>query len=850
MARVRLGTALMLTLAACTDSCGGGCTGCVADGYEFGQGGDPSLIQENQDAAAFQITQSFLDFVAPRIPILLKEALRQPTSDVRIDRYGVLRLRIPNQRLFNIGVANAHLRDAEAFLWLDDIEKNLRLSIEAPGTIAVELRALRLGLNFKVKEFAAGADASCPVRGDLGPDGPGPERHAARVDLRAKITARIGDAPVFALDPSVQVDDAIVSAFDLDVRPSRIYCREPECEDCLVEVFGNCVDPVGRCGECRALCGGLTEGLFSLASVLSGIVRPRLNDLLRSTLSEVLEDLTAPLRGTPARAAGQWDPAGLLPGASRGRPVGFQVAAHPGPLSAATGPGTAVLAAPVSMAFEATPAPCVRTPPAKWPAAGPAPTLLGLSGDGRPYHVALRASEAALNQGLAALFQSGAFCIELDTERIRALTDGNFQLTTEALSLLSPALRKVAPPNAPAHISVRAKTQPVLSLNDPADDTDTPLFDLSIERVAVSLYLFVEDRFVRVMEVDAQASIALDVDVFDEHVLRLTLGELRVSDFDQVFNELVPQSDFALLLPAFIDLAVGAVLGDGIRFDANLTRALSSALGIPLGLEILSIERRGDAEDHLVITGAFHPALDAPQPIVLGPPRIAAIQHGAPGSVTLDLPEHTFDRIIARVDGGPWREASQTSDAIVVQDPRLLFPGPHRLQLRPSTRTRTGVRGAQRTETIVEHQTTRNLRLYVVRAHRGTLFLLRSSSPNDSKVLHLEVNFHGASFHQMITVPVAEGTGSHFIPGPHGGGTARALLSGDASESLTFDPVRRRDDVIPSTQAPGCHHKTPPATESRLATLPLLLFTLFAAHLLRVSMRFQPHAQRGSRRDS
>ena len=49
--------------------------------------------------------------------------------------------------------------------------------------------------------------------------------------------------------------------------------NEPECQDCAVEIGGTCLDPGGRCTECRVFCGGLTDGLLSLGGPVGRLSR-------------------------------------------------------------------------------------------------------------------------------------------------------------------------------------------------------------------------------------------------------------------------------------------------------------------------------------------------------------------------------------------------------------------------------------------------------------------------------------------------------------------------------------------------------------------------------------------------
>ncbi|MEO1338546.1 MAG: hypothetical protein AAFV29_23085, partial [Myxococcota bacterium] len=210
-------------------SCGGGtCGGCVDGAYQFPQD-DPArpdaIVQEN--VVRTRITQEFLDFIRPQLPELILAQAGQ--SGGSIDPSGIIRIPVPNVE-FDAGIAVVRVRNAEAQLFLDDLEQRLDLRIIEPDRIALVINRLRVGLDLKLKGAILG-DFSCPITGDLGSN----PKHFAEMTVRAVINPAVGARPDYNLDIDVGVGNIDIDDIGIDILPRSVYCEENECQDCTIE---------------------------------------------------------------------------------------------------------------------------------------------------------------------------------------------------------------------------------------------------------------------------------------------------------------------------------------------------------------------------------------------------------------------------------------------------------------------------------------------------------------------------------------------------------------------------------------------------------------------------------------
>ncbi|MBK8012490.1 MAG: hypothetical protein IPK13_14155 [Deltaproteobacteria bacterium] len=617
--RLRAGVRVLAPLMAL--SCSGGATcGEQADGDSGGYVyPEPETIQ--RDVGRVRITQDFLDFIRPQLSKAIRAALSatgesdgSANSEVTIDDDDVLHLEIPDAELLDIGVAKADLRNAEAYLWMSELADKLELTFEEPSSVRVKFTDLRLGLAFTLKEEALGADSACPVFSELGPDGPGPLPHAALIDVEAFITAGAGPDPDRNLDVRMAVDGIDINDLALEVADSSVYCSEPECQDCALEIGSTCSDPGGRCAECVTFCGAVTDATLTLASTLIDIIAPLIRDFITSTVERVIDQALAGLNATPAKVETQAslaDTAGLSASPAT-HPVGLFVGLEPGDfpvVDRGTGLGMEL---PLAGGATGEASACVPIQDAFVPTRSPLPTLPPTDKAGRPYHLGATLSASFLNQVLWAVEGSGQLCLNLTTRDIFTLTDGSFILNASVLSLLASELTELASNEAPIMVELKPRhagrielgSNEVIGMDSDGNDVLDWMVKLSLEELGIAFHVRIHDRYVRVFEVTTDIFVGLSLQALhDDDRLEISVGEIRIDNFEEDFNELLRGTDFAQILPVIVDLALGAVLNDDIKLNLDLDDALSSVFpGDTFGLRINEIFRDGIEDDHLTMT--------------------------------------------------------------------------------------------------------------------------------------------------------------------------------------------------------------------------------------------------------
>lgn len=701
-------------------SCGGGttcgtdgCGGCTDASYRFPADNPErpdAVVQE--DTVRVRITQEFLDFIRPELPELIRQQAGN-LGGITIDPNGVVRVPLPDQDLFDIGVAEAQLREAEALVYLDDLDSRLAFNLTPPSGAQLIMSNLRVGVNLKLKQNIIGSTSSCPVTGDLGSD----PRHAAEVTVRARLNPGVGPRPDYALDFDLDIDEIDLTDLAVDVLGRSRYCQEPECRDCTVEIFGTCIDPGGRCVECDIFCGGIAQAVASLVSALSDLLRPLLNSILAPVIESLVTDAVDALDGTPVRVETPLDLASLtgLDLLRRSEPIGIFAAARPGRFNVNDRGAGLGMELTLDSGLEAPLADCVETLAPFTPDRGPVPSLSGVDLSGRPYHLGVTFAASFVNQALYAAHRAGTLCLKLTSDDVRSLTGGAFSLNASLLALVASDLNKLADPAAPVIIELKPRNPATVELgtgeqtgvDDMGNETFDWLLKLRMLDVGVAFHVLIEDRYVRVFEVTSDVFAGLNLDVLPDNSLQVALGELRVEDFREEFNELLPNADFAQVLPALLDIALGAFLNQALVFDFDLTRSLSDALGgAPIFLRVNDIFRDGVQQDYVTLSMTFSTttAMSFRQSVrtfaFLHPTEPGLIDRSEQGAearptgivrlVVGDSLPYSAQRNLeyqVRVDDGLWTvwRPARPDGTLVTRNARLQMPGWHRLDVRSRT---------------------------------------------------------------------------------------------------------------------------------------------------------------------
>ncbi|MEL7368851.1 MAG: hypothetical protein AAFN74_08075, partial [Myxococcota bacterium] len=558
-------------------------------------------------------------------------------------------------------------------------------------------------------------DFSCPITGDLGSN----PKHFAEMTVRAVINPAVGARPDYNLDIDVDVGNIDIDDIGIDILPRSVYCEENECQDCTIEIFGTCLDlPTGRCSECDTICGGLANFGALLVNNLTSIITPLLNGAINPVVDNVINSALAQINGTSAKVETPIDVAELsgLPLFRRSKALGLFVAPQPGQLSVndrGFGPGMDLT---FDAGIEAETADCVGPLPPFTASSGPVPNLSGVDSSGQPYHLGFTLSASYLNQALYTAHRAGTLCLKLSTEEVSALTGGAFTLNASLLSLIASDLGKVADPAAPVILEIKPRSPAGLELGTGertgSDDMGNDVFDwllkLGWSDVGVAFHVLIDDRYVRVFEVTTDIFAGFNLTVQPDNTLQAALGELRIEDFTEEFNELVPNADFALVLPTLLDVALGTILEQALVFDLDLTSAVSDALGgVPVFLRINDIFRDGEQQDFLSLSVTFS---DTRQALTRGVQTQARLHPSEPGLVDRSSGEAarptgqvrllvdqgqstgTEDQSTVgddleyqvRVDGGLWSvwRTARADGTLMATDARLHMPGWHQIEVR------------------------------------------------------------------------------------------------------------------------------------------------------------------------
>ncbi|MCC7384435.1 MAG: hypothetical protein IT384_21490, partial [Deltaproteobacteria bacterium] len=702
---------------------GGGCGGCGASGtyrYPLNDPNRPDAVPQSE-AARVRITQAFIDFIQPQLPTIIRSAL---SGGMTVDAQNRVHIPIPDQNdivdvsVAGIGLLGVDLRQAEALLFLDDLQVcqggsrsrcMLLEFVETPASdmgVRLALYELRLGIRLKIDAQVLGSDARCTVYGDAEPNDV-----AAEITLNVLIQPGVGPDPDRNFDVGATVSDVELVDIGIDVAGSGTYCAERNCQDCALEVLGSCLDPGGECNECHLLCGGVLDGVANLASALINLVRPLLNSVLKPIVQNFVNSALGNLNGTPAKMETQISLGDLLPidAFKASNPFGVFIAPEVGKFPVITRMGEKGMEITVTGGAEGELAECIPALDPFFEAKGPVPVLGGLDDRGRPYHVGLTMAQALMNQMLYAIHRSGSLCLKLSSQDVKELTGGGFSLNASILSLLAADLSKVASDAAPVIVQLKPRKPGRVDLGSGTrTGTDTmgnPIYDwllkLELDELGIAFHVLIQDRYVRVFEVTSDINVGLNVNVLPDNKLEAALGELRIDNFQETFNELMPNADFAQILPTLLDVALQALLQNQLTFDVDITTAVSSALGgAPIYMRVNEIKRDGAQEDYLTLTLTFSDQPGAPllrsaetfarladEPELIE--RVDTVAH-ATGRVRLKVGEalgfsdQQALEYQVRVDRGLWKiaRAPQSDGTLRIADPRLLLSGEHEIEVR------------------------------------------------------------------------------------------------------------------------------------------------------------------------
>ncbi len=739
--RVRSPFAFTLALAllgACADG-GAGCDSTMSCGgfYDYPQSSLTNGVTPVDDSVRFRLTQSGLDFLQERLPALLGGLGDVLAPDPLNPAF--LRIELADAIVLNdspriaLGVDSDGQWSEPTVFWLrrapllDELHFEL---FETEDAIGAHIEDLSIGLDGRLYvSIFGGGEAACEVFGTSTAVCP-PEATGGcdsvglltTLSFDVLVTPRIGsgaecDDPslgdCFRLEANVAnvtLGDFDSSSLEIDATEScNVNPGSPDCD-------GECSDTGILDGdgdqECRTTCGA---GDFAVdaAAGIAGALEGSLDSFLDDFINDALGDALADIDGMPAQASSRLDIAALVP-ALGGTPLDLGYLLAPSEQTfdvncitgtdCATAKGmdialrTGVEAAPENVILGAEPPhPCVVplddvgfTALYGTPQFG-APLDVALSGehDGAPYHLGLSVARAGVNQALYAAYNTGVLCLETDSEGVHALTNGAFPLSAGTINTLSGGrLAELTPSSSPAVVTVSPSQPPVASFG--AGDESQGHLVLHWERVRVSFYVLVYERFARVFAVDVDLSVELTA-LYDDvdQILELSVSSgPTLENYQQVYSELLPEVAFAEVLEGLLGSLVDQLLGDQLSFelDLGLGGVLSNATGVPIGVEVRGIEASGPSGTRERLNLYFALTDANPSPLVRAALGDVVVQGVSGDLVTLAGAYRRLDdglEVLARVDGGVWHGPFQSYDGSVeIRHGSLRLPGVHDVELR------------------------------------------------------------------------------------------------------------------------------------------------------------------------
>ena len=218
----------------------------------------------------------------------------------------------------------------------------------------------------------------------------------------------------------------------------------------------------------------------------------------------------------------------------------------------------------------------------------PAADLLG-SIDGVPYHLGMSISRTMMNQVLFAAYHTGALCLEIESAAINELSGGAFTLSAGTVDLLTEGrLRQYVSPLAPALMAVVPSEPPVLQLEQGEAQTGT--VRVTWDDLRMDFYVWMHGHYTRVFGVQTDLNIGLTIFYDNEgRTLHLAIADgIQIENFEQVYNELLPEVNFNEILETLIGVALDAVLG-ATDFEFPIGEFLAESAGVPIGLTLQTV---------------------------------------------------------------------------------------------------------------------------------------------------------------------------------------------------------------------------------------------------------------------
>ncbi|HEX8954065.1 MAG TPA: hypothetical protein VF945_19555, partial [Polyangia bacterium] len=313
-----------------------------------------------------------------------------------------------------------------------------------------------------------------------------------------------------------------------------------------------------------------------------------------------------------------------------------------------------------------------------------------------PYHLGIGVHRTHLDTLGWAAFDAGALCLHVGTPTVALLS-------SKTISLIIPSLADlVHVPDAPMFIALKPALPPTFTLGKGSFKTDSQgrttvddaLLHIHVPNFAIDFFAWVDDRYVRVMQLHADVELPLSLEVDAAGKLTPVFGDLTqaFTNVTVTDSDLLAESpdQLAQAFPTLLGVAVGQLTGSlsGIALPAlmglqikpiAITSTDPDANGALSFLSIFANVSTATAAARSVDTRAWLETMQLP------PTREFAVDaRGAtvPAAV-LQLDGSGAGRLEYSwsVDDGAWSPYSEVTRAVVT-DPQLWMQGRHTIDVR------------------------------------------------------------------------------------------------------------------------------------------------------------------------
>jgi hypothetical protein len=667
----------LLLLTSCLDSV-------VVEGDGFVIDTEPRLEPRElvDPGAAFVISEDGAQVLADNIDPLARALLDLPEQGP-LDLSGLVGdILADNPRI----LGNFTLSDVELTVAFPQ-ERGIRVEVLSnPSRLRIEIAEMWVDIEATGTQPNRPGSFACRVRGKLD-QGTANERMLTlrNVEVEVEFGAVGGRFDIGVRNLNFEIAESGIDVVTDQADPNY-FCNFPECSDGLGD----------GCTECRAICGGagILEDVGNfLAQFLDGILG-NLVEILADRLVTVFEQLGGEVH--PARFLGSY-----APDLADSHRLEFGARPASGGIEVVGGAGNPAIAAQLALGFRAKDAhPCIG-PDVKIPefSAGAPPPSAGEGG-----HLSLGVPAALLNQLVWSAYRAGSLCLQIssdDLSRVSALAGGDLRITAGTLSLLLPGLDQVVGRDTPLLISLGPYLDPdnpeviVLGSGLPQGEDDgaplDSLLKLQLPPLELGIHAWVEGRWLRLFGLQAKVRADVTPTLRVDGGIDITIDEVDVDSVTETYNELFGGVQLEQLFSAAFDLALGLLAGGGIELPIDLQTLLTTALGVPLEVELTGLRTAGGGGDWLLVTAdlAGTEREAAVRPAITRAQSLSSISQGTSIPVRAWAVGLAGERLEGadvqyRINGGAWRGWQPAGD-VVVESALFLIPGLHAIELRSRT---------------------------------------------------------------------------------------------------------------------------------------------------------------------